>query len=179
MSVPLPLLLDPNAGEASPVLFSQGREPSGFESADEALTPAHELTIYGGPLAPAREQLASSGECLWISLALVLEPGGDCVFRFEVRSRRICDDLRRRQPAPLPLGAPLDHPRQYSGRFGLQLIAQFLVAFTWRDRYRKWDEVEPSTYGLIHRSKARLVVAGDDQFEGRCELEEVLPHEPG
>ena len=43
----------------------------------------------------------------------------------------------------------------------------------------KRDEMEPPPDGLVDRSKRRLMVAGDDQFECGPILEEVLAHEAG
>ena len=57
-------------------------------------------------------------------------------------------------------------------------FSEGVVALGRRDGHGERNQMETPPDSFVHRAKARLVVAGDDQLEGGDELEKVLPHEP-
>ena len=65
------------------------------------------------------------------------------------------------------------------GPFLLQFFCEARVPFCGRNRHGEGNQVEPSPNCLIDIPKARPVVSGDNELEGRLVGEEVLAHEPG
>ena len=106
-----------------------------------------------------------------------LDPCSDGVLGFEIRRRRVENGLRRFKTFALPFEAALDHPCENARPFGFELLGKLSVGFLGRDGDREGNEVEPPSYGFVDAAQTRLVVAGDDEFELRRELEKILPHE--
>ena len=85
----------------------------------------------------------------------------------------------RRKPDALPFKASFDGPGQDAGPFLLQFFCEARVPFCGRNRHGEGHQVEPSPNCLIDIPKARPVVSGNNELEGRLVGEEVLAHEPG
>jgi len=70
-------------------------------------------------------------------------------------------------------------PRAQDRRaLGLELVQQIRIAFARRDLHRERHQQEAAAHGFVDSVQAGLMVAGDEQLEGRIEVEKVLPHEP-
>src|SRR5262249_44341473 len=101
------------------------------------------------------------------------------VLRFEISVGGLGHDLRWGQTDTSPLKAAVDHPLKDAGPFRLKLLlSEVWVALLNRNGDREGDEIEPALYCFINGTQGRLVVAGDQQLELWCILEEVLAHEP-
>ena len=81
-------------------------EASTFECLRQALRRARQLARRRRPPRPRREQFARRGPRVLITLALLVEPSRDCVFRGKISIGRLRDRLRRPQACSLPFEAP-------------------------------------------------------------------------
>ena len=74
---------------------------------------------------------------------------------------------------------PSMHQRRIAARSSHSFCGQFGVALTSRYLNGKGYKEQAPPHRFVHGAEARFMVAGDEQLEGRHEVEKVLPHEAG
>src|SRR5579863_4188824 len=59
------------------------------------------------------------------------------------------------------------------------MLSEILISPILRNSHSEWDQVDATAHSFVNGTQTRFMIAGDDQFELRNELEKILPHEPG
>ncbi len=89
------------------------------------------------------------------------------------------NQIRRIESLALPREASFNCPSQNAWVLEFELFKQSWIALVLGYRDGEGYKVQTATNCFVYGAKAWLMVTGDDQFELRYELKEVLAHEPG
>jgi hypothetical protein len=133
------------------------------------------------PSLPRREQHRAEFEAedARVLIDAILEPLAEVVLILKIFVGRLAHAGRGRESDPLPFEAPVDAPAQDCLALGPQFLGQLAVALVDRDFHHERNHEHSPLHGFVDRAEARFVIAGNEQFKRRGEVEKILPHETG